>query len=70
MTQTDQNLDLIIFGWVDALRRRDPDRIADRLAEDIVWQGFGATSSALTATPSCRTSPTAAQSASRSPASM
>jgi catechol 2,3-dioxygenase-like lactoylglutathione lyase family enzyme len=40
MTHTDQNLELILFGWVDALRRRDPDRIADRLAEDIVWQGL------------------------------
>lgn len=40
MTQTDQNLELILLGWVDALRRRDPDRIADRLAEDIVWQGL------------------------------
>ena len=40
MTQIDQNLDLILFGWVDALRRRDPDRIADRLAPDIVWQGL------------------------------
>jgi catechol 2,3-dioxygenase-like lactoylglutathione lyase family enzyme len=40
MTQTAQNLDLILFGWVDALRRRDPDRIADRLAPDIVWQGL------------------------------
>lgn len=40
MTGTDQNLELILFGWIDALRRRDPDRIADRLAEDIVWQGL------------------------------
>ena len=40
MTQTDENLELGLFGWVDALRRRDPDRIADRLADDIVWQGL------------------------------
>jgi len=40
MSHTDQNLKLILFGWVDALRRRDPDRIANRLAEDIVWQGL------------------------------
>lgn len=40
MSQTDQNLELILFGWVDALRRRDPDRIADRLADDIIWQGL------------------------------
>ncbi len=40
MTHSGQNLELILFGWVDALRRRDPDRIADRLAEDIVWQGL------------------------------
>jgi catechol 2,3-dioxygenase-like lactoylglutathione lyase family enzyme len=40
MTHTDQNVELILFGWVDALRRCDPERIADRLAEDIVWQGL------------------------------
>jgi predicted enzyme related to lactoylglutathione lyase len=40
MTRTAQNVDLILFGWVDALRRRDPERIADRLAPDIVWQGL------------------------------
>jgi hypothetical protein len=40
MTRTAQNLELILFGWVDALRRRDPDLIADRLAPDIVWQGL------------------------------
>lgn len=40
MTRTAQNLELILFGWVDALRRRDPDLIADRLAPDTVWQGL------------------------------
>ena len=40
MTQATENLDIILFGWIDALRRRDPDRIADRLAPDIVWQGL------------------------------
>ena len=40
MTHTHQNLDLILFDWVDALRPRDPGRIAGRLAEDIVWQGL------------------------------
>ena len=40
MMRAAQNLELILFGWVDALRRRDPDRIAGRLAEDIVWQGL------------------------------
>ena len=40
MTHTDQNLELILFDWVDALRRRHPDRIAGRLAEDVVWQGL------------------------------
>lgn len=39
MTDT-QNLELILFGWLDALRRHDPDLIADRLARDIVWQGL------------------------------
>lgn len=41
MTDT-QNLELILFGWLDALRRHDPDLIADRLAQDIVWQGLRA----------------------------
>jgi catechol 2,3-dioxygenase-like lactoylglutathione lyase family enzyme len=40
VTRADQNLELILFGWVEALRRRDPDRIADSLAEDVVWQGL------------------------------
>ena len=40
MTHTDQNLELIPFEWVDAGRRHDPNRIAGRLAEDIVWQGL------------------------------
>lgn len=40
MTQTAQNLDLILFAWVDALRRRDPKAIADRVAPDIVWHGL------------------------------
>jgi hypothetical protein len=40
VTHTEQSIELILFGWVDALRRRDPDRIAGRLAVDIVWQGL------------------------------
>ncbi|MHB8692010.1 MAG: VOC family protein [Solirubrobacteraceae bacterium] len=40
MPTSDQNVELILFGWVDAFHRRDPGRIADRLAEDVVWQGL------------------------------
>lgn len=40
MTRSTDNLELILFGWVDALRRADPDLIAPRLAADIVWQGL------------------------------
>ena len=35
-----ESLELVLFGWVDTLRRRDPDRIEHRLADDIVWQGL------------------------------
>src|SRR5438105_1946238 len=35
-----ESLELVLFGWVDALRRRNPDRVANRLADDIVWQGL------------------------------
>jgi catechol 2,3-dioxygenase-like lactoylglutathione lyase family enzyme len=37
---SDQNVELILFGWVDAFHRRAPDRIADHLADDVVWQGL------------------------------
>lgn len=40
MPTSDQNVELILFGWVDAFHRRDPDRIAGHLAEDVVWQGL------------------------------
>jgi hypothetical protein len=42
MTRSSDNLELILFGWVDALRRSDPDLVAPRLADDIVWQGLRA----------------------------
>jgi hypothetical protein len=42
MTRSTDNLELILFGWVDALRRSQPDIIAPRLAADIVWQGLRA----------------------------
>jgi catechol 2,3-dioxygenase-like lactoylglutathione lyase family enzyme len=32
----------LLFGWVGALRRSDPDLIASRLADDVVWQGLRA----------------------------
>ena len=42
MTRSSDNLELILFGWIDALRRSDPDLVAPRLADDIVWQGLRA----------------------------
>ncbi len=42
MTRSTDNLELILFGWVDALRRSAPDLIAPHLAADIVWQGLRA----------------------------
>jgi hypothetical protein len=40
MTRSSDNLELILFGWIDALRRSDPERIAPHLADDMVWQGL------------------------------
>ena len=40
MTRSNDNLELILFGWLDALRRRDPARIVPHLADYIVWQGL------------------------------
>jgi hypothetical protein len=42
MTRSSDNLELILFSWVDALRRSDPNLVAPRLADDIVWQGLRA----------------------------
>ena len=35
MTRSSENVELILFGWVDALRHRDPELIASSLANDI-----------------------------------
>ncbi len=35
-----ENIELVTFGWVDAVRRSAPERIAPQLAPDIVWQGL------------------------------
>lgn len=40
MTRSSENVELILFGWVDALRHRDPELIASSLAHDMVWQGL------------------------------
>jgi hypothetical protein len=40
MSRTIDNLELILYGWFDALRRSQPELIAPRLAADIVWQGL------------------------------
>ena len=42
MTRSSENVELILFGWVDALRHRDPELIASSLAHDMVWQGLRA----------------------------
>jgi ketosteroid isomerase-like protein len=34
-----RNLELVLDGWVEAIRRRDLDAVAQRLAPDVVWQG-------------------------------
>ena len=34
-----RNLELVLDGWVEAIRRRDLDAEAERLAPDVVWQG-------------------------------
>jgi catechol 2,3-dioxygenase-like lactoylglutathione lyase family enzyme len=40
MTRSSDNLELILFGWIDALRGGDPERIAPHLADDMVWHGL------------------------------
>lgn len=40
MSRSSDNLELILFGWIDALRRSDPKRIEPHLADDMVWQGL------------------------------
>jgi hypothetical protein len=40
MTTATENLELILFGWLDAMHRRDPTRIAPRLADGVIWQGL------------------------------
>lgn len=39
MTPRD-NIELVVFGWVDAVRRGAPERIAPELSPDVVWQGL------------------------------
>jgi len=69
MTRSTDNLELILFGWVDALRRSQPDPIAPRLAADIVWQGLRADLVWPAATRCWPTSATAATCAATSKAS-
>ena len=33
------NLELILFGWLDAIRRNDLDALARQLHPQVVWQG-------------------------------
>jgi hypothetical protein len=40
MSRSTDNLELILYGWFDALRRNQPELIAPRLAANIVWQGL------------------------------
>jgi catechol 2,3-dioxygenase-like lactoylglutathione lyase family enzyme len=40
MSAEHQNVELILFEWVAALRSRDPSALADHLAPDVVWQGL------------------------------
>src|SRR5205085_2304084 len=40
MTRSSDNLELVLFVWMDALRRNDPEQIAPYLAHEIVWQGL------------------------------
>lgn len=37
---TREHIELVMFGWVDAVRRSAPERIAPQLAPDVVWQGL------------------------------
>ena len=37
--QTQDNLGIVLVGWVDAIRRRDLDALAAHLHPDVFWQG-------------------------------
>ncbi len=39
MTTQDSNLELVLAGWIDALRRNDLDAVAEHMHPDVVWQG-------------------------------
>ena len=36
---TARNIEIVLGGLVDAVRYRDPERIAGLLAPDLVWDG-------------------------------
>jgi hypothetical protein len=40
MHQVNQSLELVLGGWVDAIRRRDLDTIERHLHPDVVWRGL------------------------------
>lgn len=35
-----RDIDIVLTGLVDAIRSQDPERIADLLAPDLVWEGL------------------------------
>jgi hypothetical protein len=35
-----RHIDIVLTGLVDAIRSQDPERIADLLAPDLVWEGL------------------------------
>jgi hypothetical protein len=39
MSVRNDNLEVILFGWIDGVRRRDPATIEPHLHPDVVWQG-------------------------------
>jgi hypothetical protein len=40
MTTPEDNIKIILAGWLDALRRHDFDAVERRMAPDVFWQGI------------------------------
>ena len=40
MTTPEDNIKVILAGWLDGLRRNDLDAVGRRMAPDVFWQGI------------------------------
>ncbi len=40
MSTPEENIETILMGWLDALRRHDFDAVEERMAPEVFWQGI------------------------------